>query len=322
LVRRRLLTVTSSVPEQPLLAPWYRLVGDGDRLLFEHSQVVVALEGGAVKTLLPSLLPLLDGTRTVGELVERLGVAARPAIERALETLAAHELLTEGLPAPPEVRVTAHALAAAHRIAPSVATERLASGSVGVVGSGAAAVDVARLLRLAGLQKVRRVSWRRGAEVELVVVAPAPDELDMLPGWNRLALSRELRWLAVRPFDGRMTAIGPLVLPGESCCYECVLLRRAANVDYGDDLADIEVTPEAATADPAFDALSHGIAVHVALRWVVGRDSTLPGVMFTVEARPRPSIGEHPVLRVPRCPACSSAERLAAPLPWHEARAA
>ena len=71
---------------------------------------------------------------------------------------------------------------------------------------------------------------------------------------------------------------------------------------------------EPATKQPQFNALIrilyqalvHAVVSHLALRWVIGRDSTLPGVMFAVEPRPTPAIEEHPVLRVPRCPACSS----------------
>src|SRR3954454_11492135 len=110
----------AAIPSRPLLAPWYRLVGDGDRLLLEHAQVVVVLEGAAVSTLLPQPLPRLDGTRTVDDLVDRLGGAARPAIEGALRTLAEHGLRTEGPPASGPARRSAHALAAAHGQAPSV----------------------------------------------------------------------------------------------------------------------------------------------------------------------------------------------------------
>src|SRR5439155_20400641 len=86
----------SGIPERPLLAPWYRLVGDGDRLLLEHAQVVVVLEGAAVRKLLPALLPLLDGTRTADDLVARLGAAARPAVELAPGPLPAHDPLAAG----------------------------------------------------------------------------------------------------------------------------------------------------------------------------------------------------------------------------------
>jgi len=310
------------IPARPHLAPWYRLVGDGDRLLLEHGQVVVALEGAAVSTLLPPLLPLLDGTRTIDDIAQRIGSAARPAIERALETLASHGLLADGPSAPADVRETAHAFAASHGLAPTRAAERLQNGTVGIVGGGAGGLEVARLLRLAGVGEVRRVSWRRGADVAVTVVAPASDELDALPGWNELALRRALTWLPLRPFDGRLTAIGPIVVPGESCCYECLLLRRAANVEYGDDLVEIEAAPLAATADPPLDAVAAGFCAHLVLRWLLAGDTTLPGVMFALEPRPVPALSEHFVLRVPRCRVCSPAARFAPRLPWHEARAA
>jgi hypothetical protein len=196
--------LTTPVPRLPLLAPWYRLVGDDDRLLLEHGQTVVVVEGAAVRTLLPALLPLLDGTRSVEELGLRLGLAARPAIDLALETLAAHGLLVDGPDAPPDVRTTA---------------------------------------------------------------------------------------------------------------------RAVATAEWGEYLAAIEEAPTAACADPGFDAFVVALSAHLAIRWVAGGDTSLPGVLFAVEGRPVPSIGEHAVVRVPRCPACSPVERLARPLPWHEAAA-
>jgi bacteriocin biosynthesis cyclodehydratase domain-containing protein len=191
-----------------------------------------------------------------------------------------------------------------------------------VVGGGPAAADVARLLHLAGVEHVPHLSWRRGADVDVAVVAPALDEVDGLQPWNSLALERGMTWLPVRPWDGRCAFVGPLVVPGESCCYECTLLRRAANVDWGGDLVDVDSAPVAATADAAVEASVAGIAAHLALRWLVARDTTIPGVVHAVEVRPALALTTHHVLRVPRCPACSPAERVAAPLPWHEAEAA
>lgn len=312
----------SAIPRQPLLSPWYRLVGDGERLLLEHGQAVVVLEGAAVRVLLPVLLPLLDGTRTYDDLVDRLGLSARPALDHALETLAAHDLLCEGPDAAPGSRASAHAVAAAFDLAPSVAAERLAGGTVGVFGSSPAAAEIARLLRLAGVGQVRRLRRRQPRRVGLAVVAPDRSNLEHLRSWNRTAHSSGSSWLAVRPYDGRFAAVGPLVVPGESCCYECALLRRAANVEYGEDLLDLEEAPIAARADIAFDTMVTALAAHLVLRWIAGQDRTLPGILHAIEARPGLSVREHPVLRVPRCPVCSSAERVAARLPWHEAEAA
>jgi bacteriocin biosynthesis cyclodehydratase domain-containing protein len=314
--------VTASVPDRPLLAPWYRLVENDGRLLLEHGQSVVVLEGEAVRTLLPHLVPLLDGTRTTDQLVDRLGAAARPAIEHALETLAVQGLLVEGAGAAPDVESTANAFAAAYRIAPARVAERLRTATIGVAGEASAGAEIARLLLAAGVGNVQRRSWDDELPADLVVVTPGPREVAALDSWNRAALARRVRWLPVRPFDGRLAAVGPLVIPDESCCYECVLLRRRANVAYGEDLAQIEAAPLVATADPAFEALVHAVAAHLVLRWIAGHDRTVPGVLYAVELQPLPEITAHTVLRVPRCPVCSAADRFAPVLPWHAAEVA
>src|SRR5439155_1548874 len=131
-----------------------------------------------------------------------------------------------GPDAPPGVRDDARAVAAVHRLTPALAADRLRSASVGVVGSGSARLDVARLIAAAGIGDVRRLGWSGRGRADLAVVAPAADELDRLPAWNRVALASGVPFLLVRPWDGRMAAVGPLVLPGQTCCYECLLLRR------------------------------------------------------------------------------------------------
>jgi bacteriocin biosynthesis cyclodehydratase domain-containing protein len=305
----------------PLLAPWYRVVGDGGRLLLEYAQSLVVLEGEAVRTLLPSLLPLLDGTHGVEELAVRLGPAARPAIEAALDLLAAHGLVVDGPDAPADLRAPARGAAAAFGLAPSVAAERLRRATVGLLGGSEGRFELVRLLTASGLRDLRRLGWRGRGRADLVVVAPAADELDRLPAWNRAALEHGRPYLLVRPWDGRLASVGPLVLPEQTCCYECALLRRGANSGFADDLADVEAAPLAAPPDPAVAAIAAALAAHLAVRWLVGRDPTVPGVLYTVELRPSPLLVSHSVLRVPRCPACSPAERQAPPLPWHAAAA-
>ena len=312
----------TAIPALPLLAPWYRVVGDGERLLLEYAQSLVVLEGAAVRTLLPALLPLLDGTRSVDDLAARLGSPARPAIEAALDLLAGHGVVIDGPDAPPDVRDAARAVAAVHRLTPALAADRLRSASVGVVGSGPARLDVARLLAAAGIGDVRRLGWSGRGRADLAVLAPAADELDRLPAWNRVALASGMPFLLVRPWDGRMAAVGPLVLPGQTCCYECLLLRRGANSGFGTDLAEVEAAPLGAAPDPAVGALAAAVAAHVAVRWAIGADRSVPGVLYTIELHPGVRLSEHAVLRVPRCPACSVADRAAPPLPWHAAQAA
>ncbi len=86
----------ATLPERPSLSPWCRLVHDRGRYLLEHGGTVVTLEGRAVERLLPHLLPLLDGTRTVDELSAELGPSVKPAIDHALALLEANRLLVDG----------------------------------------------------------------------------------------------------------------------------------------------------------------------------------------------------------------------------------
>jgi bacteriocin biosynthesis cyclodehydratase domain-containing protein len=310
------------VPRRPLLAPWYRLVGEGDRLLLAHGESLIVLEGGAVGTLLPALLPLLDGRRSLDDLAARLGPVVRPAIEQAVATLAEHGAVVEGPDAPAELRAQALAVAGAWGLPPAEAAERLQAASVEVVGAAAAGIEVARLLRSAGIDHVRPGSWRCRGRVELAVVAPAADELDRLPRWNAAALARGRRWLLLRPFDGHAATVGPLVVPGESACHECLLRRLGANLGLGSDIFEVETAPAAAVPDTPTEALLVALAAQIALRWLVGRDTTLPGRLHVLAARRRVDISEHHVLRVPRCAACSSVGWLPAPLPWHAAELA
>ncbi|HEX4520117.1 MAG TPA: TOMM precursor leader peptide-binding protein [Gaiellaceae bacterium] len=305
-----------------MLAPWYRLVEDGDRLLLEHGRSVVVLEGRAVRVFLPVLLPLLDGTRTVDEIVARLGEAARPALDLALELLGTNGLLVEG-PAPaPGAPASALGLAAHYGVSPAVAAERLRLAAIGIAGTSKTAEVLARLLHAAGVGAVSRLAWDDTGEVDLAIVVPASVESPLVSSWNRLALRRGTRWLGVRPFDGLIGTVGPLVVPGESACHECLLHRFAAHVDYGRDLIRIEGTPPAAGELAPLDSIAAGVAAQLALGWVAGLDTTLPGVIHVLEVRPALSVTSHPILRVPRCPACSTAEELAPPLPWHEAEPA
>src|SRR5204862_290297 len=72
------------------------------------------------------------------------------------------------------------------------------------------------------------------------VVVPGNDEIAALSRWNQCALDVGQPWLLTLPFDGRFAAVGPLFLPGDTCCYECFRLRRLAGLDYDDEFWALE----------------------------------------------------------------------------------
>ncbi|HZO61753.1 MAG TPA: TOMM precursor leader peptide-binding protein [Gaiellaceae bacterium] len=313
------------IPAFPYLAPWYRIATADDQVVLEYGQRIICLAGRAGAVLMPVLLPLLDGTRTLDEIVEVLGRPARPAIEAALQRLDECGVLLEGPPLPDDVpacvSATAGLLASLDpgRTPLGETVAALGSRSVAVVGDGVAAAEVCRLLRRSGVGV-----WRADAlsgEADLVVCAPAPAQLPELAGWNAQALASGQPWLQVLPFDGRYAAVGPLYLPDETCCFECFRLRRAANLDGGDELALLEAAPARYPASPPLVALVAGVAATVALEWLVLRSHYAPSAFYAVQLGRTLELSVHHVYRVPRCPACSDSAAVAAPLPWHKEHA-
>jgi bacteriocin biosynthesis cyclodehydratase domain-containing protein len=288
--------------ERPLLKPWYRLSVESGRSVLRYAGSVLEFEGAAAERLLPHLLPLLDGTRSVEEVVAELGEPVRPAVEHALSLLRAHDLLTEG-----PVDSDSALLAATLGLTFAEIERRLASTEISVLGSGAIAESIARLLH------ARTLDWDEAAS-GFVVAAPAGDELDALADFNERALVSRTEWMQVLPFDGRFAAVGPVFVPGETACHECFRFRRDATISPARDR-----TSGAYLGSPAIDAVLAGLAAHTALRHLaLGGDA---GTLLAVELVPDVRCTRHFVYRVPRCTACSTTARRAALAPWSDVAA-
>lgn len=317
-------------PERPWLRPWYRIVEDGERILLEYAHVAVILEGASVRTFLPTLLPLLDGTRTVEEVVAALGPPARDAVNQALALLAERGLLTEGPPVEPgtpaDQRETAELISALAppQVTPRRAAEALRTARVASVGHAHEGETAARLLLRAGVRDLAFLGWADAADtagLDLVLAFPSPQELPQLDDWNRRMLERHTPWLQTLPFDGRMAAVGPLFVPGETCCHSCYQLRRAATSDYRSEFWTLARTPAAHPAPSALAAIAAGAAALLALRWLAWRDPLAPGKIQAIELGAGLELAVHHVYRVPRCPVCSGLSDLAPPLPWFKEEA-
>ena len=295
------------------------MVEDDGRVLVEHGGTLVTLAGRAAGTLLPALLPLLDGTRTIDEVGAGVGERARPAVDRALALLAHHQLLVDGPGTdgggPDASSAASYAASVTRRISPTGAAAALAAASVAVIGSGRQADEVARLLRLAGVGHVERRHGEAVGRHQLVVAAPPPDDTGLLVDVNRRCLAEDQPWLQLIPYDGRLIVVGPLFLPGASACRTCFALRRAACSGYEDDAPLFEPIPLRARAPTPLLAVAAGLAATVAVRWLTAADPSLPGHFQTVEGGHPLGVSSHRVLRVPRCPDCGPDEQ-AVPSPW------
>lgn len=312
----------NALPAFPYLAPWYRVAVGGGKVVLEYGQRIVCLEGGAAERLVPALLPLLDGSRAFDEIVALLGEPVRAAVEHVLGELSDRGLLREGPSlGPDQARPSVGAAELLASLRPDLEpvgdiAAAVASCSIAIVGRGPAGLEAARFLRLSGVGVERRD--RLEGSVDLVVCAPAPDELPRLQDWNEQALAASLAWLQILPFDGRYATVGPLYLPGDTGCYECFRRRRAANLGVAEELALLERVPAAYPSGPAFDAVLGGLAAQIALHWLVLDDHYVPAGFYALEPLPSFALTSHHLHRVPRCEACSGLADLASPLPWYK----
>jgi len=321
----------------PCIKPWYRRVYPStDEVVFVSGDHAVTLQGGAVQPLVRPLLALLDGTRTLDEIIGLLGETAAPAIEHAVDILAERQLLlseravSDELPA--QALGTASFLAAAYGAGQDVRPLELARAVEGarvlVVGGTALAAEVAAVLDRSGVAVGRLLGHSElltgresFADVDALVAAPAPaEEAAALADINRWALGRDLAWMPVAPFNGRYVAVGPIFVPPLSGCYACYLHRRWNADDVAAltrSVTDIEQSP--AFHSPAIDAAACGIAAALLLRWLVLRDPFVVGRMFTLTFGRDLELRGHPVLRLPRCPECSLADAAASSIiTWFE----
>lgn len=322
--------MNATLPTRPYLKPWYRVARTDTSLIFHFGNTVTLLEGKAATALIPFLLPRLDGRHTAAELEQLLGDNGRPAVRNALAVLAERDLLIDGPPIPGADLALAETTAFAGATAPveaplNAVAERLRTANVAVVGSGRGAEEVVRALRLSGLasagaaQLAELEAGAPSARCDLIVAAPAHDEMSLLTAVNRHALAARRPWLQLLGFNGAFAAVGPMYLPWETACYECFRLRRGANVDYPQELFALDGGAAAYDQAPALHVTQAGLAALVVIRWIVSGDATLPGAFQALTAGFENTLTVHHVLRVPRCTACSPARGSAPPMPWHEA---
>lgn len=310
------MTGAAPIPGLPLLKPWYRLAATPEGMLLEHGRSTVAFGGAAATRLLPVLLPLLDGERTVDEIVALVGRPAEPAVDNALALLARHGLLTNGPPLatemPPALRRTALYLSQHAPDPPARIAERLAGARVLLEGDRELTAAVARLLSRSGIE-------RSGDDPTFVATATAVAG-DLLPEHrNALALDTRIAWLPYGCFDGRSAGVGPLIVPRETACYQCLVLRRDGSTGCAAELRSLRGVPVTALVGPALIALVAAIAAERIVRWIGVRDPALPGAVVSVEVAPALVVSDELLLRVPRCPACSGLAETGQPVPWHEA---
>lgn len=279
------------LPARPRLCPSVVAVSTGDGVLLEGGPERKRLRGRSAATLLPRLLPLLDGRRDADELAACLGDAPRAAVEAALAALYSCGVIDDGddgaaaHPGP-----DAEAAGFLARMVDSTRvnrsfegiTRRLAGGLVAVDGPADAVESLAAQLRACG---VATTSELRHANLVVALVEGADDQA-ALTRLDADCAARGAEWLRVAVHrDG--VELGPLFDHHNGACYRCFASGR-------------EPAEPPPAGDRAWIALAAIEVVNLLGR--VGHAASATGV--AVWSRADWSRRSCTVPRLPGCPVC------------------
>lgn len=325
---------SADVPLRAL--PVDQIVGT-DALTLKRGCTTVLIDGEHAPEIVGAVLELAgDGERTEDELVACFPPEAQGSIRSLVGDLRARRLL---LPADAVEDATAESpldvfywhFGLPDERSPSPPRDEL----VAVIGRNRTATRVGALLDEAGFGEIAVVADEEldedVADEPLAEPDPPADALDdrlqaatgRLPGivaavsergfgplrvWNELLLERELPFLPV-VIENLVAYVGPLVVPHQTACFECFLRRRYSNLDEAGAREEVELRrrgPRIVGLHPAISAVAAGAAaLELSKFFIPWRGARQAGYLLTFNLLASRS-GRHRVLKVPRCPACSS----------------
>ncbi len=247
-----------------------------------------------------AVAPLLDGTHEIEVIFETLA-DSYPAdqVFAALNRLRTNGYLAEDSPG--EARSIAafweHA-----GVRPSLARSRLDGTHVSIMKIGDVDADfLTEMLTRQGVQV--------GSEGDVTVVVTDDYLRPELFGWNARALISKKPWLLAKPV-GIETWIGPMFVPGQTACWECLAQRIRGHRKLEDYIARRNGMAVPIGVVPAHIASTQHAALAEATteitRWIgtAGQSSLLNRVVSTSVITLERTY--HDLIRRPQCRSCGS----------------
>ena len=163
--------------------------------------------------------------------------------------------------------------------------------------------------------------WSRlGNKADCYIVCSDFGGIALMRDWNRTCVAANILFYPIVLQD-EVAYLGPLVVPGEGPCYECLSSRRRANLDSPDEGQATEMHAffgqHVASYLQPMARIAADIAAIDLLKYFSGTlDGGGAGRLIEADLM-APAIRTRNVLKVPRCPVCS---RQAAPVAGTAAR--
>ena len=263
---------------------------------------------------LDSFLRLLDGRTDTAEIAKTLGE------DEATVVTLVQELINLGVAIKLDRSIDARtarsiALVAQRQgISFNETLTRLTGLKIAILGTGSIASEIRRILALYPVDAIEILSMTDLPSSECFpIVTPSYLELTALAEINETFLLQKRPWMQVLPNDGHATAIGPIFIPHQTSCFECYSRRRLANSSGNDPL----FSSQTLTADFMEDAMCAGIALMIALDWLLSMNISIPGrVSYLTYGHRGPEITSTIVRKVPRCSKCSFVDVLPPVSEW------
>lgn len=232
-------------PVRPRFPRELVLIPLAEGLLVEGTDEQQLLRGQATKTLLPRLLPLLDGTRTIAQLATELNDVAPGHIQQAIALLYTRGLLEDAAadPVMEAQQIDPHLLAFFRRHVDTTrvnrsalqAAERLQNSAVVVYGVGHETQrgQLAEQLRSAGIGSVTEAELGSALQFPtrykhqlVVVLVVGDDDEAALTQLDEQCAQLGVAWLRVA-VTNEAADLGPYFERGETACYRCFRIADA-----------------------------------------------------------------------------------------------
>jgi bacteriocin biosynthesis cyclodehydratase domain-containing protein len=151
------------------------------------------------------------------------------------------------------------------------------------------------------------IAWIVKGAPKLVVATCDFGGQDLLREWNKIAVINQIPFFPVQ-LDNWQGVLGPLVIPGESPCLECVRARENSNFENPAAVREAESYAQLLSSHsgghPTFPTTIANLAAFMIDSYLggflrPGAHAELVEVDLLV-----PAMVTHKVLRLPRCPVC------------------
>jgi molybdopterin-synthase adenylyltransferase len=340
------MNVDQIVTERKLKLHRLQVIETEDGLLLKRGRLVVKVQGAESAEVAQALLTLAaDGEVTRQELCEPFPVSVRPAVNQLIDGLEARRLLTDAsrpdVPANGEEPLDVFYWHFGKHV--SDVQRTFEKARVTVLGVNCVSRQLVSALRQAGLDVVEVIDypllsnvrlfredglvleeqwpsrlgrplpyreWREttgGRETGCLVATSDFGGQHMIRRWNRYCVEKRIQFLPVVLQD-LIGYVGPLVVPGESACLECLRARENSHMADPETQRAAEYVAYEGQVINAFHPSMASILGDIAameLLKLYGQlmRSRIVGRLIEVNLVV-PQLTERRVLKLPRCAVC------------------